>query len=309
MKFYDTVTERLVGRVFACRSGPNTYRDINCDDTELAKLQDVTQRWIKAGRKYYKLYPALHAALLKIPLNSLSQFPKWEPDCIEIRFPEHASITFGEHSLRSVTVFADILHDDMYGIGLLAVYQHVVTQRAMWIAHGFPWDAEIAPYNTPSKERPEVVRQQFESADIRTHCVGSAEANDDDVLWHSTCATSLALRTAIFTLMIKNDPQFVEPEVLTKDAHKWDAADVKQRQIMVDRAVRRGKHGFTLGKQFETVPHFRRPHFAIRWTEKGRTVPKLTAIKGAVVHRDKLTTVPTGKYDDAGNEVETGEAT
>lgn len=308
MKFYDTVTERVLDSMISYLRDPNTRRGVDCDDTEVWKLRDVTQRWIKAGRKYYKLYPALHAALLKIPLNSLAQFPKWEPDCIEIRFPEHTPITFGEHSLRSVTAFTGPLHDT-YGIGLLGIYEHVVTKKVMWVAHGFPWDAEIAPYNTPDKESPEAVRQQFARADICTERNGTSEAKDDKALWYSTCAASLALRTAIFTFMLKDDPQFVEPEVLTKDAPKWDSADANQRKIMVDRAVRRGKHGFTLGKQFETVPHFRRPHFAIRWTEKGRTVPRLTAIKGSVVHRDKLTTVPTGKYDAAGNEIEPVEAT
>ena len=62
----------------------------------------------------------------------------------------------------------------------------------------------------------------------------------------------------------------------------------------VEKAHRRGKIGWKIGDRIEVDPHFRRPHFAIRWCEEGRRVPRLRPIKGCIVHRHKATTVPTG---------------
>ena len=48
----------------------------------------------------------------------------------------------------------------------------------------------------------------------------------------------------------------------------------------------------------ECAPHFRRPHFAIRWTGKGGAVPRMVPVKGSVVKRQLATDVPTGYMDD-----------
>lgn len=44
----------------------------------------------------------------------------------------------------------------------------------------------------------------------------------------------------------------------------------------------------------EVSPHCRRPHFGIRWTEKGHSVPRLVPINGCLVNRSKLFPIPTG---------------
>ena len=55
----------------------------------------------------------------------------------------------------------------------------------------------------------------------------------------------------------------------------------------------------TSGKDFERTvsPHMRVPHFAIRWTGKGRTKPKLVPVKGSLVNREKILPIPTGYLD------------
>lgn len=52
--------------------------------------------------------------------------------------------------------------------------------------------------------------------------------------------------------------------------------------------------------KIEVSPHCRRPHFAIRWTEKGHSVPKLVPVNGCLVNRSKLLPVPTGYLGPAG---------
>lgn len=99
------------------------------------------------------------------------------------------------------------------------------------------------------------------------------------------------LRLAVAVIMLDNDPTIIEPIVLSKDRNK--PRDIKH----IEKARRRGLVGWEIGRQVEVMPHIRRPHFAIRWTGSGRTIPKLTAIKGSVIHKATITTVPTGHLD------------
>lgn len=105
------------------------------------------------------------------------------------------------------------------------------------------------------------------------------------------------LKLVAFIGLIKDDPSFVTRDVLNEDVHKYESADEELRRRLEEKAKRRGRFGWTIGKQYECIPHLRRPHFAIRWTGKGGETPKLRPIKAAVVHRKKLTEIPTGYRD------------
>ena len=111
----------------------------------------------------------------------------------------------------------------------------------------------------------------------------------------------IAIRLVAGVCLLSDDPDYVRAEVLVKDLLKYERTG---DQGLVAKAKRRGIVGWSIGEHFETIPHFRRPHFGIRWTKKGRSVPKLVPIKGAIVHRSKLSDVPTGLLEDDGMEVE-----
>jgi hypothetical protein len=73
---------------------------------------------------------------------------------------------------------------------------------------------------------------------------------------------------------------------------------------LVEKAAKRGVVGWSIGEQYEAIPHFRRPHLGLRWTEKGRKTPRIVPIKGSIVHRSKATDVPTGYLTEDGIEIE-----
>ncbi len=104
-----------------------------------------------------------------------------------------------------------------------------------------------------------------------------------------------SFRLAIGICLLGNDSEFIQPEVLTADQVKFGTSrDMK----LVDKAKNRGKYGWTVGREIDCLPHIRRPHFAIRWTGKGGTVPRVVPVKGSVVKRKAITDVPTGYMDD-----------
>lgn len=110
---------------------------------------------------------------------------------------------------------------------------------------------------------------------------------------------------AIRLSLLANDPSIIQPDVLAADRERFDSStDPKLRQRLIDKARKRGVVGWRIGEQYETIPHFRRPHPAMYHVGKGRADTRIVFRAGAVVHRQKLTTVPTGYLEEDGTEVE-----
>lgn len=112
----------------------------------------------------------------------------------------------------------------------------------------------------------------------------------------------LRVRLAMGVMLLAADPRYCEPVLLNRDRDK--VMTDTERQQALDRAKKRGNFGFDLGRDVEVSPHFRRPHFAIRWTGKGSTVPRLVPVKGAIINEGLITNVPTGYADDERCEID-----
>jgi len=122
--------------------------------------------------------------------------------------------------------------------------------------------------------------------------------------------TLKAVRLVLACLLLedtKDDDSLITPDVLSKDRQKYDATG---DQKCVDRARRRGRIGFDVGRKFEDrskSPHWRNASpAALYWTGPGKKIPKVRYRRGTFVHREKIATIPTGKEgsveSDGGNE-------
>jgi hypothetical protein len=107
------------------------------------------------------------------------------------------------------------------------------------------------------------------------------------------CATACA-RVVCTICLLADDPDVIKPDVLNDDIAKYESTG---DQKYVEKAHRRGKVGWLVGAGIEIDPHFRRAHFALRWTGEGHKVPKIVPVKSAIVHRSKIAEVPTGYLD------------
>lgn len=125
---------------------------------------------------------------------------------------------------------------------------------------------------------------------------------DEDALRKSFLA---ALKIGVSVLLLAGDQNIIQPDVLSKDRQRFDnLTDPEERQRLIDKARKRRIVGFRVGEQYESIPHYRRPHPALFHTGKGRTIPRIVFRSGCVVHRDKMTKVPTGYITPEGVEVE-----
>lgn len=103
-----------------------------------------------------------------------------------------------------------------------------------------------------------------------------------------------AVKLCVCVCLIGEDPELVTADVLAKDRPAWERGTPEQRKVIEERAWRRGKRGFDLGKRLEIIPHYRRPHPALIRVGKGRAQVKLILRSGSVVHRQKISEIPTG---------------
>lgn len=81
-------------------------------------------------------------------------------------------------------------------------------------------------------------------------------------------------------------------DVLADDRAKFDDSG---DQKYVEKARRRAKIGWDMGRRIEVIPHYRRPHLTLAWTGAGRSVPKIVPRRGSVVHREVVERVPSGR--------------
>jgi hypothetical protein len=101
--------------------------------------------------------------------------------------------------------------------------------------------------------------------------------------------------------LLDQDPDLIEPDVLADDRRRYEET---RDAALVARAVRRGKRGWNIGAHLDVSPHWRRPHFALRWTGPGGAVPRVVPVKGAVVRLHSLKQVPSGRIADEDGEAE-----
>ena len=81
--------------------------------------------------------------------------------------------------------------------------------------------------------------------------------------------------------LLENDPSVVEPDVLSKNRDRFEQTGDRK---CVDKALRRGKVGWNVGRRIEVIPHYRRPHLMLAWTGPGWAVPRVVPRQGSVVH-------------------------
>jgi len=104
-----------------------------------------------------------------------------------------------------------------------------------------------------------------------------------------------AVRLACAVALLARDREegLIEPDVLSKDLAKWRATGNK---AIVERAHRRGKIGWNVGRNIEVSPHYRRAHpMVLKAGVAGRTKSRIVWRKDTFVHRDKIKKLPTDR--------------
>jgi hypothetical protein len=239
--------------------------------------------WWRSMRPYYKVWPSIVPSLQKTTIDMDGDQLRLPVGVVALRFKfgKEPSISDGRALLHSI---------------LAAVFQanNSVSRYVSIVVQGV-FDSGLQEFENlvPLTGNLEAsIQKQTMTNDFVSRCDKQ----------YANSLSIAATKIAVSVFLLAKDPTIIEPEVLAAD----EAAYLASRDPKyVEKAKRRGVHGFHIGRQCEVMPHTRRPHFAIRWMGHGeQKVPRLRAIKGSVVHRKHMTQVPTGYITPDGVEVE-----
>jgi hypothetical protein len=261
------------------------------DDPFTFRQVGLEQQWLADNRPYYQVFPAVLPMLLKVPLDL---------PCTSLKLPRFKAL-----ELRLPKMGMDCPFSWTDDVGQ--------RQRVENVLFGIQ---DIPKENGSDELIPGIILcfdigerepalgapiYSFRFFPLREDMTMEDASNVPDHHWTwrkgivvpESVMTNL-LKLAACVMLLDNDPELVTPDVLSKDAARWLHATEAERETMVGNAWRRGKVGWNIGAAIEVMPHLRRPHPALVWTGQGRTTPKIVLRKGSIVHRSKLTAVPTG---------------
>ncbi len=240
--------------------------------------------WEKLRRPYYNVWPAIVPMLTRLNLDLDSSLIRLPLPVLCVRFPKDVArnpLKF-EWKGEEVPVRCILMGyiNDETGISLL-----IDIGETMWdgsensIASGVP----ICTYRNFPRRSGLTVEQSLAGlrADVFAQ-VGIQMPNE---------LVMDCIRLCCSLCLLENDPDVISPDVLADDRAKYEASG---DQKFVDKAHRRGKLGWDVGRHIEVIPHYRRPHMTLVWTGHGRAVPRIVPRKGSVVHREVVEKVPMG---------------
>jgi hypothetical protein len=247
----------------------------------------IERTWISAVRPYYKCWPSISAALLKMRFDVPCEHLSLPTPIVCLRLPH------GEQGTGVRAILVSISPNDK-GEGyrnFLVASQSVLATSA----NSEPVISSVHIVLRPGTSIEESLTRArhfdtFESVDPRRE---EDEAYGVD-----------GLRLAVAVCLLAQDPALVLPDVLNRDKAKLDGASAEDLAKFTDRARSNGKYGWNIGENYEAMPHYRRPHLALRHTGPGGKVPRIVPVKGSIVHRSKMTQVPTGHILPDGTELE-----
>lgn len=242
------------------------------------KQVDAEHKWLKDARPYYHVYPGILDPLLNLALDLDTGAIRPPRRALAICLPKdhrHQRLTFADGQVQSILMakgearFGRVCYDaiNMFiDVGERIAGVAIHTFRSFRTAEGCTLQGEMdsLPDHFSTNFGVQVPRP------LVVDCV-------------RLCAT---------LCLLADDPEIIAADVLNKDRQKYLAS---RDEKYVEKAHRRGKVGWLVGRDLEMSPHYRRGHFALFWTGAGRQVPKVGWRKGTVVHREQVVKVPTGE--------------
>ena len=234
--------------------------------------------WNKADRPYYDLYPSVATAFTKVDLNKVTckQLELPLPQLL-IRFQKGKELTIGKSEVRSIFVAMSKSKEDLTTRGLLVAIDDGLVDKGN-DPDGFP--IPVHTLNCITLPDDETIEQRLEFGRANPYCEDTV---DNDMV-------TACYRLVVAICLLRDNPDLIEPEPLEADRKKWEETHDPK---LLEKAAKRGKRCWSIGKHIEVAPHFRTPHFAIRWMGKGILQPVLRPIKGSVVRRKVIEEVPT----------------
>jgi hypothetical protein len=242
------------------------------------KQVDAEHHWLQDSRPYYHLYPGILEPLLNLALDLDTGAIRPPRRALSVCLPtdhQHPRLTFEHGKVQSILMAKGVSQQNQVSHDAINLFIDVGERMAGCPIHTF--------------------------RSFRTTEGCTLQGELDGLPDHESAKFGLQIprpliidcvRLCATLCLLADDPEIIEADVLNKDRQKYLAS---RDEKYIEKAHRRGKVGWLVGRDLEMSPHYRRGHFALFWTGAGRHVPKVGWRKGTVVHREQVVKVPTGE--------------
>ncbi len=257
------------------------YREVFVDAARIQSGQLLGQGknerdWERLRRPYYNVWPAIVPMLTRLDLDLDSSLIQPPLPTLCIRFPKDDAKNPLKFDWKGTTVPIR---------SILMGYYIAETGLSLLIDIGetTQGNVPICTYRNFPRKSGLTVEQSL--AGLKMDCFAEIGIVIPEDLMMD------CVRLCCTLCLIENNPEIISADVLADDRAKYEASG---DQKFVDKAHRRGKVGWDVGRHVEVMPHYRRPHMTLVWTGRGRAMPKIVPRRGSVVHREVVEKVPMG---------------
>ena len=292
MEFHDYATfwdcaRRSVSKHLLGRDSKLFYRMLVSDTSRSGDVRTAVQAikeldWEGLRRPFYNVYPGIIPMLTRLNLDMETTLIQLPMSSLCIRFPKDPAknpLKF-DWKGEQLHVHTILLGDIGGGMGMSLHFDIGIHGPTDWPLNGC----------CGLPRQPGLSVEQSLASLVR-------RKGDDDEVWLPEALLTDCVRLCCTLCLLDNDPSIISPDVLADDRMRYE---VTGDQKFVDKAHRKGKVGWDIGRHIEKIPHYRRPHMALVWTGEGRKIPKIKPRKGSIVHREKVEMIPTGFLGEAG---------
>ena len=236
------------------------------------------REWERARRPYYSVWPSIVPMLTRLNLDFDSSLIRIPLPALCVRFPkERTPLSFPWRG-KETPIRCMLMGELNEGRGL-----SILIDVGEVMGDGKDFGAPVYTYRNFRRESGLTVEAAILELGPNTMTDLGVQIPDPMVMDCIRLCCSLCL--------LESDPSIISPDVLSKDRDRFEKTGDEK---YVDKAHRRGKVGWDVGRHIEVMPHYRRPHMTLVWTGRGRSVPKIVPRRGSIVHRGKVENVPSG---------------
>ncbi len=284
MDFHNFITVREACRRSGAIDDPDEfYRVAFADAFKMGSGQFYGQlqnerEWEQARRPYYNVWPSIVPMLTRLNLDLDSGLIKLPTPALCVRLPKEKNPLTFEWRGQEAQIHCMLMGTFNEGRGL-----SILIDVGETMGDGRTFGVPIYTYRNFRRQQGLTVEEALAELGTNELAELGVQIPDDLVVDCIRLCCSLCL--------LENDPSVIEPDVLSKDRGRFEASGDEK---YVEKARRRGKVGWNVGRQIEVIPHFRRPHMTLVWTGKGRELPKIVPRRGSVVHREVVEKLPSG---------------
>lgn len=235
------------------------------------------QAWEQAQRPYYNVWPSIVPMLTRLNLDLDSTLVRLPTPALCVRLPKQDNPLVFDWEGKPAHIQSILMGESKQADTILMMIDLGETKTAG------QFQVPVGSYCNFPRQEGLTVEQSVAALPRRPSNKGLIDIPE--------AMLSDCVRLCCSLCLLDNDPSVIEPDVLSKDRDKFEETG---DQKYVEKAHRRGKFGWNVGRHIEVAPHYRRPHLMLAWTGTGRTMPKIVPRRGTIVHRDVVEKVPSG---------------